>query len=130
MSENLRLSFLVKSIADMLVNRMLNVPRKTYQRVLYEAAVREGVKVRFGVRVESLDETQPSVKLSSGEIFEADLIIGADGTPSHSTWPFFAHAETQSKASNRSSVQPFLEPMMFSYNQTALPFNATFLLPS
>ena len=62
---------------------MLNVPRRTYQRVLYEAAVREGVKVRFGARVESLDETRPSVNLSSGEIFEADLIIGADGKSSH-----------------------------------------------
>ena len=64
---------------------MLNVSRNIYQRVLYEAAVREGVKVRFGVRVDRLDETQLSVELSSGETFQADLIIGADGRSPHST---------------------------------------------
>lgn len=59
--------------------RMLNVKRSTYQRVLYDAAVREGVMVRFGCRVESVDESTPSVTLSTGETITADLLIGADG---------------------------------------------------
>jgi salicylate hydroxylase len=48
---------------------------------LYEAAVREGVKVRFGARVENLEDSspRPCVALSTGERIEADLIIGADG---------------------------------------------------
>jgi salicylate hydroxylase len=60
---------------------MLNVPRQTYQRLLYEAAVREGVNVRFGARVEKLADSspRPCVILSTGERIEADLIVGADG---------------------------------------------------
>jgi salicylate hydroxylase len=63
-------------------DRMLNVPRQTYQRLLYEAAVREGVNVRFGARVEKLADSSPlpCVILSTGERIEADLIVGADGT--------------------------------------------------
>ncbi|PVH74524.1 FAD/NAD(P)-binding domain-containing protein [Cadophora sp. DSE1049] len=61
---------------------MLTVRRQIYQKVLYEAAVREGVKVRFGCRVETIDEEKPSVKLTSGETVEADLIVGADGIKS------------------------------------------------
>jgi 2-polyprenyl-6-methoxyphenol hydroxylase-like FAD-dependent oxidoreductase len=63
--------------------RMLNVPRKTYQRVLYEAAVREGVDVRFGCRVEKIEDggKGPSVTLTTGETIECDLIVGADGMP-------------------------------------------------
>jgi 2-polyprenyl-6-methoxyphenol hydroxylase-like FAD-dependent oxidoreductase len=63
---------------------MLNIPRQTYQRLLYEAATREGVNVRFGARVERIDDGEmgPSVKLSTGERIEADLIVGADGTSS------------------------------------------------
>lgn len=61
--------------------RMLSVPRETYQRLLYEAAVREGVTVRFGARVEKINDLEagPSVTLASGERIRADLIVGADG---------------------------------------------------
>jgi 2-polyprenyl-6-methoxyphenol hydroxylase-like FAD-dependent oxidoreductase len=60
-------------------SRMLDVRRPMYQRFLYEAAVREGVKVRFGCRVESISDPSLSITLSSGEKIEADLIVGADG---------------------------------------------------
>jgi flavin-dependent dehydrogenase len=71
---------LIWKLADWF-DRMLNVPRQTYQRLLYEAAVREGVKVRFGARVENLEDSspRPCVILSTGERIEADLIVGADG---------------------------------------------------
>ncbi|PMD41246.1 FAD/NAD(P)-binding domain-containing protein [Hyaloscypha variabilis F] len=63
---------------------MLNVTRPVYQRVLYEAAVKEGVDVRFGAKVEGIQESErgPSVRLSTGEVLSADLIIGADGIKS------------------------------------------------
>jgi salicylate hydroxylase len=71
---------LIWKLADCF-DRMLNVPRQTYQRLLYEAAVREGVNVRFGARVEKLADSspRPCVILSTGERIEADLIVGADG---------------------------------------------------
>ncbi|KAE9373728.1 FAD/NAD(P)-binding domain-containing protein [Stipitochalara longipes BDJ] len=63
---------------------MLNVPRQVYQRVLYEAAVKEGVKVRFGCRVERIEDSEKgsSITLSTGETLSSDLIIGADGIKS------------------------------------------------
>ena len=72
---------LIPGLADWF-DRMLNVPRQTYQRLLYEAAVREGVNVRFGARVEKLADSspRPCVTLSTGERIEADLLVGADGT--------------------------------------------------
>jgi salicylate hydroxylase len=66
---------------------MYSVPRKVYQRLLYEAAVKEGANVRFGCRVESVDERAPAVTLGSGEIVKADVIIGADGTCFHTSQP-------------------------------------------
>lgn len=61
---------------------MLNVTRQVYQRVLYEGAVGVGVKVRFGCRVEKIDDsdTVPFITLSTGENIKSDLIVGADGT--------------------------------------------------
>jgi salicylate hydroxylase len=69
-------------------DRMLNVRRQVYQRVLYEGAVEQGVKVRFGCRVEKVDDIEegPIVTLSTGETLSTDLIVGADGL-SHSSSP-------------------------------------------
>jgi len=58
---------------------MLSMHRPIYQKLLYEAAVREGVVVRFGAIVESVDQTGPSITLSTGEKISADVIVGADG---------------------------------------------------
>ena len=59
--------------------RTLTVQRPLYQKVLYERAVELGVDIRFGCRIESIDESAPSVKLDSGEEIRPDLIVGADG---------------------------------------------------
>ena len=53
--------------------------RVDYQRVLYEAAVAAGTEVRFGARVEDVDEDAPAAILAGGETVHADLIVGADG---------------------------------------------------
>jgi len=50
-------------------------------RLLYRLAVAEGAKVDFGVVVAEVTpgDPRPSVTLSTGEVIEADIIIGADG---------------------------------------------------
>lgn len=53
-------------------------------RMVYRLAVNSGAKVEFGVPVESVSpgDSKPTVKLSTGEILTADIIIGADGATS------------------------------------------------
>lgn len=60
------------------------ITRERYQRELFLEAINAGVEVRFACRVRHINETGPSVTLTSGEQIEGDLIIGADGKQSHS----------------------------------------------
>jgi salicylate hydroxylase len=46
---------------------------------MYRAAVSAGAKVRFNSRVDSIDPDSGTVTLSSGDVLEADIIVGADG---------------------------------------------------
>lgn len=48
---------------------------------MYRLAVDSGAKVDFGVTVVSVSrgDPKPTVKLSTGEVLTADIIIGADG---------------------------------------------------
>lgn len=52
--------------------------------MVYRLAVNSGAKVDFGVTVESVvpGDSKPTVKLSTGEILTADIVIGADGPTS------------------------------------------------
>ncbi|KAH7356429.1 salicylate hydroxylase [Rhexocercosporidium sp. MPI-PUGE-AT-0058] len=56
--------------------------RAKYQRLLYDAAIELGVEVKLSSRIKCLDETTPSVTLTSGEKIKGDIIIGADGIKS------------------------------------------------
>ncbi|KAI0328274.1 FAD/NAD-P-binding domain-containing protein [Cubamyces sp. BRFM 1775] len=47
--------------------------------VLYEAAIRAGVRVRFNAEVASIDPEEHEVELATGEVLTGDVIIGADG---------------------------------------------------
>jgi salicylate hydroxylase len=49
--------------------------------LIYRLAVEAGAQVQFGATVEEVipAEHKPSVRLASGEIIAADMIIGADG---------------------------------------------------
>ncbi|KAN0120126.1 FAD/NAD(P)-binding domain containing protein [Hyaloscypha variabilis] len=53
--------------------------RGDFQHILYEAAKKRDVMVRFNCQVADVDDKGPSVTLSSGEKIEADLIVAADG---------------------------------------------------
>ncbi|KZT09779.1 FAD/NAD(P)-binding domain-containing protein [Laetiporus sulphureus 93-53] len=48
-------------------------------KVMYNAAVTAGAKVRTDAEVVEIDAEQREVRLASGEVLSADVIIGADG---------------------------------------------------
>ncbi|KAF8859160.1 FAD/NAD(P)-binding domain-containing protein [Acephala macrosclerotiorum] len=60
----------------------LNIQREDYQKMLYERALELGVKVKFGCKVDNIDQAAPSITLADDEVHKADLIIGADGVRS------------------------------------------------
>ncbi|KAJ8468341.1 hypothetical protein ONZ51_g9714 [Trametes cubensis] len=47
--------------------------------VLYDAAVALGADIRYGAEVQEIDPGSPTVKLASGEVLSADVLVGADG---------------------------------------------------
>ena len=47
--------------------------------MLHVIALELGVKIKFGIKVDVIDQALPSIILADGEIFTPDLIIGADG---------------------------------------------------
>ncbi|EMD37806.1 hypothetical protein CERSUDRAFT_114460 [Gelatoporia subvermispora B] len=51
------------------------------RKLLYDTAVESGAKVRTNAKISSiaLDTSKPSVTLESGDVIEADIIVGADG---------------------------------------------------
>jgi len=55
------------------------IHRADYQKLLFDGAVAAGVDVRLGSYALEVDETGPSVKVHTGEILKADVIVGADG---------------------------------------------------
>ncbi|KAL5483575.1 hypothetical protein ACEPAI_8807 [Sanghuangporus weigelae] len=44
-----------------------------------ELAISAGAVIQFGATVTTIDPSKPSVKLSTGEVLSADIVIGADG---------------------------------------------------
>lgn len=54
--------------------------RADLHQALLEEAKRVGVEVTGNQRVVSYDFEAPSVTVEGGEIFEADVVIGCDGT--------------------------------------------------
>ncbi|KAI0640003.1 FAD/NAD(P)-binding domain-containing protein [Trametes polyzona] len=47
--------------------------------ILYDAAVAAGIEIRYGSEVQEIGPASPTVKLASGEVLSADVLIGADG---------------------------------------------------
>ncbi|KAH6716333.1 hypothetical protein BKA61DRAFT_515910 [Leptodontidium sp. MPI-SDFR-AT-0119] len=60
----------------------MSIPRATYQKLLYDAAIDLGVQVHLSSRIKHLDENTPSVTLTTGEVITGDIIVGADGIKS------------------------------------------------
>ncbi|OCT51560.1 6-hydroxynicotinate 3-monooxygenase [Cladophialophora carrionii] len=55
------------------------VHRVDYQRILADAAMARGVKIRFGQKLADIDIENVTIMLADGSTLRADLIIGADG---------------------------------------------------
>jgi salicylate hydroxylase len=53
--------------------------RAELHRVLHHEAVRMGTHVHLNARVETIDFEAGRATLTTGEVFEADLIVGCDG---------------------------------------------------
>ncbi|KZT68283.1 FAD/NAD(P)-binding domain-containing protein [Daedalea quercina L-15889] len=68
-----------------------------FRRVLYQEAVKRGVRVRSNAKVVSVDlnKERPSVFLESGEQVTADVIVGADGVHSISRSLMIEHDEVR-----------------------------------
>lgn len=66
------------------VERIYKVPYLVIHRadllnVLTHAAVKHGVGIKLGCEVAKIDFSRPSLQLSTGAVYEADVILGADG---------------------------------------------------
>ena len=55
------------------------VHRAHFHTALYQRALELGVDVRVASRVVEYDSEAPSVKIETGEVFLADLVVAADG---------------------------------------------------
>lgn len=53
--------------------------RGDFQKILFDAAIKRGVTVRFNAQVAAVDDHRATVTLENGEIVTADLIVAADG---------------------------------------------------
>lgn len=57
----------------------LVIHRADLLKVLESAAVRHGVEIKLGCEVASIDFSHPSLRLATGAVYDADVILGADG---------------------------------------------------
>ncbi|KHO01587.1 Aromatic-ring hydroxylase-like protein [Metarhizium album ARSEF 1941] len=57
----------------------LLIHRADYMTVLLDEAQRVGVRIKLGCDVDSVDFDTPSVRLKSGHVYQADVIVGSDG---------------------------------------------------
>lgn len=55
------------------------IARPDYHEVLWDIAQELGVELRLGSEAEEIDFDGPSVRLTTGEVVQGDVIVGADG---------------------------------------------------
>lgn len=55
------------------------IHRADLLRALLSGKEKHGIEIKLGSEVEEINFNKPSLRLSSGEIYEADMILGADG---------------------------------------------------
>jgi len=55
------------------------VHRADYHTILFDEAVRLGLKIRLNSKASAVDFEMPSVTLTTGEEVFADVVVGADG---------------------------------------------------
>ena len=57
----------------------LVIHRADLLRALLSGTVKHGIEIKLSSEVEEIDFDKPSLRLSTGEVYEADMILGADG---------------------------------------------------
>ncbi|KAI9663955.1 MAG: hypothetical protein M1821_007446 [Bathelium mastoideum] len=62
----------------------LNAHRATFHRILLDKATHLGTKIVTGVEVREIDFSAPAVYLTNGDVYNGDLVLGADGQVSMS----------------------------------------------
>lgn len=55
------------------------IHRADYQRLLFDEARTLGAKIMLSARVVSIDTELPSVTTADGQVYKADVVVGADG---------------------------------------------------
>jgi salicylate hydroxylase len=55
------------------------IHRADYLDVLHEAAIAAGAELRLGADVDHVDFERTEIRLKTGELINADIIVGADG---------------------------------------------------
>lgn len=58
---------------------LIDIHRVDLQKILYDKAIKLGVTVSLGKRITNIHNEIAQVQLESGETYNADLVVGADG---------------------------------------------------
>lgn len=78
-SEILGVQKLIAPVMNQFGSDFLSYKHSDLYDVLHDYAEKAGVKIRSQARVAHVDPLTPSLRLESGEVIYADIVIGADG---------------------------------------------------
>ena len=71
----------------------LTIHRKDLRTILLERALSLGVEIKLGSQVTNIDFAAPSVELSNGKVYSADVVFGGDGDRSISRQALLGHPD-------------------------------------
>lgn len=69
------------------------IHRADLLRALLSGTQKHKIDVKLGSDVESIDFSAPSLRLSTGEVYEADLVLGSDGERSRCRGSMLGHPD-------------------------------------
>ena len=69
------------------------IHRADLLRALLSGTGKHGIEIKLGCEVKEIDFNRPSLRLSTGEAYAADLILGADGERSRCRGSLLGHAD-------------------------------------
>ncbi|KAI1497644.1 hypothetical protein F5X99DRAFT_432823 [Biscogniauxia marginata] len=69
------------------------IHRADLLRALLSGAGQHGIEIKLGSEVKEIEFNKPSLTLSTGETYEADVILGADGERSRCRGSLLGHAD-------------------------------------
>ncbi|KAI1734120.1 hypothetical protein F4680DRAFT_471418 [Xylaria scruposa] len=69
------------------------IHRADLLRALLSGTGKQRIKIKLGSEVKEIDFNSPSLRLTTGEVYEADVILGADGERSRCRGSLLGHAD-------------------------------------